>query len=69
MRDRVKPQPAVPGFADKAAASDPRGEAFDALMALQYKPAEATRLLKGIDAGTHSTEELIRLALQGAIRE
>jgi holliday junction DNA helicase RuvA len=69
MRDRVNTQPALPGMAGKAAGSDPHGEAFDALVALQYKPAEATRLLKGIDAGTHSTEELIRLALQGAIRE
>ena len=50
-------------------ASDPQSEAFDALVALQYKPAEATRLLKAIEVGTHSTEELIRLALQGAIRE
>jgi Holliday junction DNA helicase RuvA len=69
MRDRVNTQPALPGMAGKPAASDPHSEAFDALVALQYKPAEATRLLKGIDAGTHSTEELIRLALQGAIRE
>jgi Holliday junction DNA helicase RuvA len=69
MRDRVNTQSVVPGFVGKSAGSDPHGEAFDALVALQYKPAEATRLLKGIDAGTHSTEELIRLALQGAIRE
>jgi holliday junction DNA helicase RuvA len=69
MRDRVTSQPMLPGGAGKPAASDPHSEAFDALVALQYKPVEATRLLKGIDAGTHSTEELIRLALQGAIRE
>jgi holliday junction DNA helicase RuvA len=69
MRDRVHAETAVPGVAGKSAASDPHGEAFDALVALQYKPAEATRLLRGIGAGTHSTEELIRLALQGAIRE
>jgi holliday junction DNA helicase RuvA len=69
MRDRVNTHSAVAGFAGKSAGSDPHSEAFDALVALQYKPAEATRLLKGIDAGTHSTEELIRLALQGAIRE
>jgi holliday junction DNA helicase RuvA len=69
LRDRVSNQSALPGFAGKSVGSDPRGEAFDALVALQYKPAEATRLLKVIDAGTHSTEELIRLALQGAIRE
>ena len=69
MRDRVNSQPGIAGPSGRAAASDPHGEAFDALVALQYKPAEATRLLKGIGAGTHTTEELIRLALQGAIRE
>jgi Holliday junction DNA helicase RuvA len=69
MRDRVTSQPTLAGGAGKPVGSDPHSEAFDALVALQYKPVEATRLLKGIDAGTHSTEELIRLALQGAIRE
>jgi len=34
-----------------------------------YRPAEATRLLKAVGPGTHSTEELIRRALQGAARE
>jgi holliday junction DNA helicase RuvA len=69
MRDRVNTQPTVPGAAGRATGRDPQSEAFDALVALQYKPAEATRLLKGIVAGSHSTEDLIRLALQGAIRE
>ena len=70
MRDRVAtPSPPCAACAAQRRAG-PAGEAFDALVALQYKPAEATRLLKGIEvAGTHSTEELIRLALQGAIRE
>jgi holliday junction DNA helicase RuvA len=68
MRDRVKSGTAPSGSAGRPAASDPQSEAFDALVALQYKPAEATRLLKAI-VGTHTTEELIRMALQGAIRE
>ena len=68
MRDRVNVMPAAPGLPGRSAAGDPQSEAFDALVALQYKPAEATRLLKAIEVGTHSTEELIRLALQGAIR-
>ncbi len=50
-------------------AASPEGEAFDALVALGYKPAEATRLLKAAGPGTHSTEELIRRALQGAARD
>lgn len=69
MRDRVKNPPLIGDSVGRAPASDPQSEAFDALVALQYKPAEATRLLKGIGAGSHTTEELIRLALQGAIRE
>ena len=47
--------------------ANPEAEAFGALVALGYKPAEATRLLKAAGPGTHSTEELIRRALQGAI--
>ena len=69
MRDRVNAMPAAPGLPGRPSGGDPQSEAFDALVALQYKPAEASRLLKGIEVGTHSTEELIRLALQGAIRE
>jgi holliday junction DNA helicase RuvA len=69
MRDRVQTPSATPGVPATSAAGDPQSEAFDALLALHYKPAEATRLLKGIAAGSHSTEELIRLALQGALRE
>ena len=48
---------------------EPGGEAYGALVALGYKPAEATRLLKAAGPGTHSTEELIRRALQSAARE
>jgi len=71
MRDRIDgsaqslvsaaglPAPAVTGNA---------GEAWSALVALGYKPAEATRLLKQAGEGG-STEELIRRALQGAARE
>jgi holliday junction DNA helicase RuvA len=50
-------------------ASGPEGEAFGALVALGYKPNEATRLLKSVGEGAYSTEELIRRALQSAARE
>jgi Holliday junction DNA helicase RuvA len=68
MRDRLGPT-ADPAFtaAASAPAPNPEAEAFGALVALGYKPAEATRLLKAAGPGTHSTEELIRRALQGAI--
>jgi Holliday junction DNA helicase RuvA len=45
-------------------AADPASEAWNALVALGYKPAEATKMLKGVDTG--STEERIRRALQSA---
>jgi Holliday junction DNA helicase RuvA len=68
MRDRLAAPP--PGSAAAAAAgSSAESEAYGALVALGYRPAEATRLLKAVSPGTHSTEELIRRALQGAARE
>jgi holliday junction DNA helicase RuvA len=68
MRDRLKPtHDAVVNAAVGAPGINPEAEAFGALVALGYKPAEATRLLKTAGPGTHSTEELIRRALQGAI--
>jgi Holliday junction DNA helicase RuvA len=68
MRDRLGPMPDA-AFASSAEAPvpSPEAEAFGALVALGYKPAEATRLLKAAGPGTHTTEELIRRALQGAI--
>ena len=70
MRDRLAP-PELPGVAAAAAAAgtSAQSEAYGALVALGYRPAEATRLLKAAGPGTHSTEELIRRALQGAARE
>jgi holliday junction DNA helicase RuvA len=68
MKDRLGP-PSETAFYAVASApgANPEAEAFGALVALGYKPAEATRLLKAAGPGTHSTEELIRRALQGAI--
>jgi holliday junction DNA helicase RuvA len=70
MRDRLT---AVTVATDAAGAGGPgasaASEAYDALVALGYRPAEAARLLKAVGPGTHSTEDLIRRALQGAARE
>jgi holliday junction DNA helicase RuvA len=68
MRDRLAVAELASDGGSVVAAS-PEGEAYDALVALGYRPAEATRLLKAAGPGTHSTEELIRRALQGAARE
>ena len=68
MKDRLAPPSEVAVNAVASApGANPEAEAFGALVALGYKPAEATRLLKAAGPGTHSTEELIRRALQGAI--
>ena len=44
------------------------GEAWTALVALGYKPAEVTAMLKPLAGSGATTEELIRRALQGAVR-
>jgi holliday junction DNA helicase RuvA len=68
MRDRLGPtSDAAMNATAGPPGANPEAEAFGALVALGYKPAEATRLLKAAGPGTHSTEELIRRALQGAI--
>jgi len=68
MRDRLKSLPGpsfVPG-SSPAAGSGAQAEAFAALVALGYKPAEVARLLQKVDASVTSTEELIRHALRAA---
>src|SRR6201992_2207671 len=68
MRDRLKDaETSVSIGAIPPVGASPESEAFGALVALGYRPAEATRLLKAVGPGTHSTEELIRRALQGAV--
>jgi Holliday junction DNA helicase RuvA len=68
MRDRLDGLAATPSLDGEAPAGGPEGEAFSALVALGYKPVEATRLLKGAATEGATTEELIRRALQGADR-
>lgn len=70
MRDRLGPAgEGESAGMPLAAGATPEAEAFGALVALGYRPAEATRLLKSAGPGTHTTEELIRRALQSAARE
>jgi Holliday junction DNA helicase RuvA len=70
MRDRLAPSDgAAVGAVVAQPQASPEAEAFGALVALGYRPSEATRLLKSAGPGTHSTEELIRRALQSAARE
>jgi holliday junction DNA helicase RuvA len=48
--------------------SSVEGEAWTALVALGYKPNEVTAMLKPFSGQGGSTEDLIRKALQGAVR-
>ncbi|MGE0113922.1 MAG: Holliday junction branch migration protein RuvA [Steroidobacteraceae bacterium] len=78
MRDRVK------GFGDSVhggaglsqfaqvagqTSGGAQSEAFSALLALGYKPAEITRLLKAVDPGVQSVEDIIRHALKAAVQK
>lgn len=76
MRDRVKAfgdsygafgASVSPTAGTSEANIGPQAEAFAALVALGYKPAEVTRLLKAVDASVTKTEEIIRRALQAAV--
>ncbi len=70
MRDRLdEATPGIAGPGSAPAGPSAQNEAFSALVALGYKPAEASRLLKSVEGGTQTTEDLIRRALQGAARE
>ena len=74
MRDRL------PGLgdsvmisADKTGAaaplvSNPKQEAVSALCSLGYKPLDASKMVQNISTEGKSCEDIIRLALQGAVR-
>ena len=71
MKDRIKNlgglesvAPLAGGVVNSGAGA--QSEAFSALVALGYKPAEVTRLLKAVDPSAQTLEELIRGALQAA---
>jgi Holliday junction DNA helicase RuvA len=71
MRDRLQALGAplaAAAAATGAAATAPsaHSEAYGALIALGYKPAEVIRLLKTVDPAVGSTEEMIRHALRSA---
>ena len=65
MRDRLDQ---MQGEAAAGSTGSTREEAMSALIALGYKPAEASRMLQNIKETELSSEELIRRALQGAVR-
>lgn len=56
------------GKTPQADVLNPVEEAVSALVALGYKPADASRMVRGVDAGDLATEEIIRTALQSMIK-
>jgi holliday junction DNA helicase RuvA len=67
MRDRIDERAVVPKASGHAPRSDARREAFDALIALGYKPQEVKRLLGQLDVEDKSAEDIIRSALRQAV--
>jgi Holliday junction DNA helicase RuvA len=75
MADRVKQVGSSPNLSPSGqinvpvmVADNPQAEAETALVALGYKPAEITRMLKGVELAELSAEDIIRAALQGALK-
>ncbi len=50
------------------AVGNPKQEAVSALCSLGYKPLDASKMVQNISAEGKSCEDIIRLALQGAVR-
>ena len=50
-------------------AARPVDDAQSALIALGYKPAEATRMVQGVDSKGLDTENIIRQCLQNAVKQ
>lgn len=68
LRDRLSAEAGEPhaAAAPLPETRDPVGEAVSALIALGYKPPEASRLVRGVPGQGLSTEEIIRHALKAA---
>jgi len=68
MRDKLAPPDKLEGTEPAQVAQvqqDPVAEAVSALIALGYKPQEASRAVRSFSVKDLSTEEIIRQALQG----
>lgn len=70
LKDKVGSEEAndssdVAGSASNSAVKSPIGDAVSALIALGYKPNDASKMVRSIETEGLNTEEIIRQALQG----
>jgi len=72
MRDRLDNLAGISltpsGSAAARAPSSPLEDAVTALIGLGYKPQEASRMVRAIDAAELTSEEIIRTALQASVQ-
>lgn len=74
MRDRLDRLPipsTVPAATPKASGgpvASPLEDAVSALVALGYRPVDATRMARAVDDGNRGSEEIIRAALKAAAK-
>lgn len=69
MRDRLDREEGADSAGSFAATpANAAAEAQAALVALGYKPAEASRMVQGVKSDNLGSEEIIRRALQNAVR-
>jgi Holliday junction DNA helicase RuvA len=66
MRDRIQAGGAAYSGMVSEAGSEPRTEAFNALVSLGYKPAEARKMLDRVGDEDLSTEDILRTVLKSA---
>jgi len=52
----------------RSVVANPKQEAISALCSLGYKPMDASKMVQNISADDKTCEDIIRLALQGAVR-
>lgn len=71
LRDKLKGQLSVPSLEMSGAithsGSLPVSDAVSALIALGYKAAEASRMVRAVDTADLDTEDIIRISLQSAV--
>lgn len=72
MRDRLDRTDGasvpIPGTSPRPAGTDPVGEAVSALVALGFKPQEASQRVRKVAGEGLACEEIVRLALQSLVK-